>query len=97
MRFFLFFSLLFGACSAQAFDVTLEGGVQSSYVSSQLSSTPFDDKLVGQARDEAASFVASDGTLRGARLEAGLAELRRRYPAARTADDRALAEAILAW
>lgn len=55
-----------------------------------------DMKVVVEARDEAASFVASDGEIRGARLEAALGSLRSEFPAARVASDLALAEAILA-
>ncbi|MTZ14030.1 DUF2388 domain-containing protein [Pseudomonas sp. JL972] len=55
-----------------------------------------DMKVVVEARDEAASFVASEGEIRGARLEAALGSLRSEFPAARDASDLALAEAILA-
>jgi uncharacterized protein (TIGR02448 family) len=54
-----------------------------------------DMKVVVEARDDAASFVASEGEIRGARLEAAFITLRDRLPAARDANDRALAEAIL--
>ena len=55
-----------------------------------------DDKLVREAREDAAGFVASDGRLRSARLEAALRVLREREPALRQADDMTLARAILA-
>ncbi|WP_437880280.1 DUF2388 domain-containing protein [Pseudomonas sp. LRF_L74] len=55
-----------------------------------------DMKVVQAARDDAASFVASAGAIRGAQLEAAFATLRERLPQARDADDQALAEAILA-
>lgn len=55
-----------------------------------------DMKLVVEARDDAASFVASQGEIRGARLEAALGALRKRVPEARVASDLELAEAILA-
>lgn len=64
------------ALPALAFDVSTAGLVRTSYVSSQLTSAPFDSKLVAQARDDAASFVGSDGQLRGARLDAALSWLR---------------------
>lgn len=54
-----------------------------------------DDKVVLQARDDAASFVASDGRIRGAQLEAALRTLRERDPGARQASDLQLAQAIL--
>ncbi|MCY1285306.1 hypothetical protein D9M68_377280 [compost metagenome] len=55
-----------------------------------------DMKVVAAARDDAASFVASHGAIRGAQLEAALAVVRDRVPEARDASDLALAEAILA-
>ncbi|MBA1185576.1 DUF2388 domain-containing protein [Stutzerimonas nitrititolerans] len=53
-------------------------------------------KLVLDARDEAASFVASAGEIRGARLEAAFDSLRNEFAEARQASDQALAETILA-
>lgn len=55
-----------------------------------------DMKVVRAARDDAASFVASAGEVRGAQLEAALGALRERVPEARQASDLQLAEAILA-
>lgn len=55
-----------------------------------------DMKVVLAARDDAASFVASQGDIRGARLEAAFATLREQLPEARSASDQQLAEAILA-
>ncbi|MBG6524927.1 DUF2388 domain-containing protein [Pseudomonas aeruginosa] len=55
-----------------------------------------DMKVVTEARDDAASFVASDGAIRGAQLEAAMRTLRSRLPEAREASDQVLAEAILA-
>ena len=55
-----------------------------------------DDKVVPQARDDAASFVASDGRIRGAQLEAALRHLRERNAGAQRASDMQLAQAILA-
>jgi uncharacterized protein (TIGR02448 family) len=54
------------------------------------------DKVVLQARDDAASFVASDGRIRGAQLEAALRHLREHNAAAQRASDMQLAQAILA-
>ena len=63
MRSFSIALLLFGcsAGSAMAFDVTTAAVVQS-YVSSQLTSAPFDNKLIAEAREDAAGFVASEGS-----------------------------------
>ncbi|MBF8162943.1 DUF2388 domain-containing protein [Ectopseudomonas hydrolytica] len=55
-----------------------------------------DMKVVTQARDDAASFVASAGAIRGAQLEAALQTIRQQVPAAQSASDLQLAEAILA-
>jgi uncharacterized protein (TIGR02448 family) len=55
-----------------------------------------DSKIVLQARDDAASYVASQGDIRGAQLEAAFNTLRERVPQARSASDQDLAEAILA-
>lgn len=55
-----------------------------------------DAKVVVEAKDDAASYVASQGNIRGARLEAAFDALRTRLPEAREASDQVLAEAILA-
>lgn len=71
-------------------------GASSAGTSGSSGSTSGDDKVVLQARDDAASFVASDGRIRGAQLEAALRLLRERDGVARTASDLQLAQAILA-
>lgn len=71
-------------------------GASSAGTSGTSGSTSGDDKVVVQARDDAASFVASDGRIRGAQLEAALRLLRERDAAARQASDMQLAQAILA-
>lgn len=55
-----------------------------------------DSKVVREAHDDAATFVASEGTIRGVQLESAFNTLRDRVPEARTASDQVLAEAILA-
>ncbi len=96
MRSFSIALLLFGssAGSAMAFDVTTAAVVRTSYVSSQLTSAPFDNKLIAEARDDAAGFVASEGQLVAARLQAALSRLRQEHPEL-AASDLELAEAIL--
>ena len=64
--------------------------------SASSGSTSGDDKIVHQARDDAASFVASDGAIRGVMLEAALHHLREDHPDLRTRSDMQLAQAILA-
>jgi uncharacterized protein (TIGR02448 family) len=80
--------------SAYAFDTTTQGLVISGYATSQVTTGPFDSKLVRQARDDAAVFVATDGQVEGVRLRAALDHLRRALPA-QTHDDLELARAIL--
>jgi uncharacterized protein (TIGR02448 family) len=70
------------------------GSSASSGASSDSSSG--NDKVVLEARNDAAGFVASDGRIRGARLDAALFQLRERSEAARSASDMDLARAILA-
>ena len=53
-----------------------------------------DMKVVLAARDDAASFVASQGEIRGSRLEAALQHIRQQVPQLQ-ADDLQLAQAIL--
>lgn len=55
-----------------------------------------DSKVVLAARDDAASFVASQGQIRGAQLEAAISSIRSQVPEAQNASDLVLAEAILA-
>ncbi|WP_411834649.1 DUF2388 domain-containing protein [Pseudoxanthomonas mexicana] len=87
------------AMSSAAFAGSFAGtsaGASSAGTSASSGSTSGDDKIVRHARSDAASFVASDGRIRGARLEAALRHLRERDPAARRRSDMALARAILA-
>jgi uncharacterized protein (TIGR02448 family) len=92
------FYLVLASCAfcgtAQAFDSTIAGTVAFSYVASQVTSAPFDNKLILDSRDDAARFVASQGEVRGARLEAALRWLHRQQPQL-AASDLELAEAIL--
>ena len=55
-----------------------------------------DSKVVREAHDDAATFVASQGDIRGVQLEAAFSTLRDRVPEARNASDHDLADAILA-
>jgi len=87
------------SCLAPAMASSFAGssaGASSAGSSASSASTSDDDKVVLQARDDAASFVASDGRIRGARLEAALRQLREDDADARTASDMQLAQAILA-
>ncbi|MBB1607319.1 MULTISPECIES: DUF2388 domain-containing protein [unclassified Pseudomonas] len=53
-----------------------------------------DDKIVLDARDDAATFVATAGQVRGAHLEAALRHIRGKLPSL-AANDLQLAQAIL--
>lgn len=55
-----------------------------------------DRKLVTAASEDASSFVASAGEIRGPHLEAALQRLRNDHPTLQDADDMTLASAILA-
>lgn len=67
----------------------------SAGVSASLYSTFKDEKLVLAAEDDASSFVASGGAIRGAYLEAALQQIRRDHPGLKASDEE-LAAAILA-
>ena len=54
-----------------------------------------DDKLIVAARDDASSFVASNGEIRGPYLEAALQRIRSEHPDLKATDSE-LANAILA-
>lgn len=85
--------LLFSA-PVLAFDTTTQGLVITGYVTSKVTTAPFDRKLILAAQDDAAAFVASDGQLRGVQLESALTRLRQTLPNLH-ASDLELAQAIL--
>lgn len=95
-RFIALASLIASAwsCQALAFDTTTQGVVASGYITSQVTTAPFDRKLVRAAQDDAAAYVATDGQLAGARLESALSYLRQHH-AGLHASDLELAQAIL--
>lgn len=90
----LLLAFLCWGTTAYAFDTSTQGVVVSGYVTSQVTTAPFDQKLIVDALDDAAAFVASDGQMRGARLEAALEALRQTTPGL-NASDLELAQAIL--
>lgn len=83
--------LPFGSALAKvdAGDVATSAGVSAS-----LYSTFKDDKLMIPARDDASSFVASGGAIRGVYLESVLKQIRHDNPGL-NASDEDLAKAIL--
>ena len=80
---------------ASSFAGTTAGGATGA-TSASSGSTSGNDKVVLQARDDAATFVASDGRIRGAQLEAALRVLRESGHAAQDESDLQLALDILA-
>ncbi|WP_296260425.1 MULTISPECIES: DUF2388 domain-containing protein [unclassified Pseudomonas] len=79
---------------AQASDTTTQSLIKSGYATSQVTTGPFDNKLILAAQDDAAAFIATDGQLRGAQLESALIYLRQTSPKLH-ASDLELAQAIL--
>jgi uncharacterized protein (TIGR02448 family) len=71
-------------------------GASSAGSSASSNSSSGNDKLVREAREDAAGFVASDGRVRSVRLEAALRVMRENEADARQASDLELARAILA-
>jgi len=91
---------LSAAASASSFYVTTDIIVNAidatSDATSAITGSFKNDKLVLEARDDAASFVGSNGDIRGVRLEAAMDHLRNQAPQLRQASDAQLAQAILA-
>lgn len=96
MRPLLFVLLSLVVSSTQAFDSTFHSSIRASYVTTEMSRAPFDDKIVLNAREDAAMFIATDGKVRGAHLDAALQWLRDNHPRMHDASDEALASALLA-
>ncbi len=94
-------TLLTAAASAQATSLVVTtdaivGALRAtSDATSDATSSLRDDKIVRAARDDAASFVATDGAIRGVKLESAFDTIRRVAPQLQ-ASDAQLAQAILA-
>lgn len=93
-------ALLAGAAQAQTLvatsNILVNALDRSINFTSDVTSRISDMKIVREAQDDAAGFVASEGDIRSARLEAAFGALRSRFPEARQASDQTLAEIILA-
>jgi uncharacterized protein (TIGR02448 family) len=87
------------SASASSFVVTTDAVVRaldmSSNATSKISSSFKDDKIVLAAREDAASYVATEGDIRGAQLEGAFQHIRETAPQI-DATDAQLAQAILA-
>lgn len=85
--------------NASSFIVTTDSVVGAlkgtSDATSDATSSLRDNKVVQAARDDAASFVASEGVIRGVKLESALDYIRQQAPQL-NATDAQLAQAILA-
>jgi uncharacterized protein (TIGR02448 family) len=83
---------------ATSFIVTTDAVVgalkSSSDATSDVTSSFRDNKIVRAARDDAASYVASEGAIRGVKLESAFDHIRRQVPQL-NATDAQLAQAIL--
>ena len=80
--------------SATSFIVTTDSIVGALKATSDVTSSFRDDKIVLAARDDAASFVATQGDIRGVKLESALDHIRHQAPQL-NATDAELAQAIL--
>lgn len=89
------FSGLASASSFVATTDTIGASLANSVEGTSDVSSGGNNKVLLQAQDDAASFVASGGGIRGVRLEAALAHIRQQQPTLE-ASDMQLAEAILA-
>ena len=95
-------ALLVVAASANAssFYVTTDSLVRTLKATSDLttdaSGSLRDNKIVRAARDDATSFVASEGAIRGVKLESAFESIRQQAPQLQ-ASDAQLAQAILTY
>ncbi|MGE8408113.1 MAG: DUF2388 domain-containing protein [Pseudomonas sp.] len=87
-------SLLLCLPIGSAFAVGARDVATSAGVSASLYSTFKDDKRIIPARDEASSFVASGGEIRGVYLESVLQRVRQENPGLQASDEE-IARAIL--
>jgi uncharacterized protein (TIGR02448 family) len=95
---FLSLFALSSAASASSFVATTDAVagalVGTSDATSDATSSLRDDKIVLAARADAASFIASQGSIRGVQLEAALRHIRQQAPEL-AGNDLQLAQAIL--
>lgn len=91
-------ALLLGTCmivQTASADGLLRDVLSSGATTASTYLTFKDRKLVAAAEEDASSFVASAGEIRGPHLEAALQRLRNDNPDLQNTDDMALASAIL--
>ncbi|WP_442113911.1 DUF2388 domain-containing protein [Pseudomonas sp. NUPR-001] len=68
-------------------DVDAKDVATSAGISASLYSTFKDDKRIIPARDEASSFIASGGAIRGVYLESMLQRVRQEHPGIQASDE----------
>lgn len=87
----------FGAITNAFNSVATSASTAGASGSSASTDTTKKDKIIKQAQPDAASFVGSNGQIRGIYLEQALVQLRQQYPDVKKASDLELARAILAY
>ena len=87
----------FGATTNAINNIATWGSTAGSSASSASTGLSKKDKVIEQAQNDAAVFVASKGNIRGAYLENALQHIRAIYPNTALNTDQALAEAILTY
>lgn len=87
----------FGTTTNAINNIATWGSTAGSSASSASTDLSKKDKVIEQAQNDAAVFVASKGHIRGVYLENALRHIRAHYPITTRNTDQALAEAILAY
>lgn len=90
----LMLCLPFGSAMAHRPDIDVRDVATSAGISASLYSTFKDHKIMTPVRDDASTFVASGGAIRGAYLESVLDQIRHDHPGLKASDDE-LANSIL--
>lgn len=87
----------FGATTNAINNIATWGSTAGSSASSASTGLSKKDKVIEQAQNDAAVFVASNGKVKGVYLENALQHIRASYPNTALNTDKTLAEAILAY
>lgn len=87
----------FGATTNAFNNIATSGSTAGTSGSSASTDSSKRDKIIEQAQNDAAAFVASKGAVRGVYLEIALQHLRHHYDIAEHMADLTLAEAILGY
>lgn len=87
----------FGATTNAINNIATSGSTAGTSGSSASTDTTKRDKIIEQAQNDAATFVGTNGKVRGVYLEVALQHLRQNYYVANHISDLTLAEAILTY